>query len=56
MSVGDTITVDGGSNAESRRIISIGTPAGASTTLWQPLPDGPVITIPVGSTACPSRA
>ncbi len=24
-----------------------------STTLWQPLPDGPVITIPVGSTNIP---
>ena len=26
---------------------------GSPTTLWQPLPDGPVITIPVGSTSVP---
>jgi hypothetical protein len=28
-------------------------PAGGATTVWQPLPDGPVITIPVGSTNVP---
>ena len=28
-------------------------PAGAPTTLWQPLPEGPVITIPAGSTNIP---
>ncbi|MGI5847966.1 MAG: arabinofuranosidase catalytic domain-containing protein [Candidatus Cryptobacteroides sp.] len=28
-------------------------PLGTPTTLWQPLPDGPVITIPVGSTSVP---
>jgi len=49
MSVGDTIDID----AETRKVASIGTPAGASTTLWQPLPDGPVITIPAGSTSVP---
>ena len=38
---------------ETRKIASIGTAAGNSTTLWQPLPDGPVITIPVGSTNVP---
>ncbi|MBQ6578673.1 MAG: lamin tail domain-containing protein [Bacteroidales bacterium] len=27
--------------------------AGTPTTLWQPLPDGPVITIPAGSTSVP---
>ena len=27
--------------------------SGGSTTLWQPLPEGPVITIPVGSTSIP---
>jgi hypothetical protein len=53
MSVGDTITVDTGSGAETRKIASLGTAAGASTTLWQPLPDGPVITIPAGSTNVP---
>ena len=53
MSVGDSITIDTGSGAESRKIVSIGTAAGNPTTLWQPLPDGPVITIPAGSTNVP---
>ena len=41
--------VDTGSGVETRKIASVGTAAGATTTLWQPLPDGPVITIPAGS-------
>ncbi len=49
MSVGETVTIDG----ETRRIASLGTGAGSATTLWQPLPDGPVITIPAGSTNVP---
>ncbi len=49
MSAGDAVDVDG----ESRKIASVGTAAGASTTVWQPLPDGPVITVPVGSTNVP---
>ena len=53
MSAGDTISIDAGSSMETRKIASIGTTAGNSTTLWQPLPDGPVITIPVGSTNVP---
>ena len=53
MSVGDTIHIDTGSNAETRKIVSVGTAATTSTTLWQPVPDGPVITIPVGSTNVP---
>jgi hypothetical protein len=53
MSGGDTITIDTGAGAETRQIASIGTAAGVSTTLWQPLPDGPVITIPAGSTNVP---
>ncbi|MDE3187461.1 MAG: lamin tail domain-containing protein [Acidobacteriota bacterium] len=53
MSAGDTIRIDTGSNAETRKIASIGTAASNHTTLWQPLPDGPVITIPVGSTNVP---
>jgi len=57
MSAGDTIDIDTGagtaSNAETRKIAGIGTAAGANTTLWQPLPDGPVITIPAGSTSVP---
>src|SRR5437773_11032426 len=53
MSAGDTITIDTGSGAETRKIASVGTAAGASTTLWQPLPEGPVIKMPVGSTSVP---
>ena len=53
MSVGDTVTIDTGSQAESRKIASLGTAASNHTTLWQPVPDGPIITIPVGSTNVP---
>ncbi len=53
MNVGDSIDIDTGSGAETRKIASIGTAAGNHTTLWQPLPEGPVITIPAGSTNVP---
>jgi len=53
MSVGDTIEIGTGSAVETRKISSVGTAAGNPTTLWQPLPDGPVITIPVGSSNVP---
>jgi hypothetical protein len=53
MSAGDTIVIDTGSSIESRKIVKLGTAAGDNTTLWQPLPDGPVITIPSGSTNVP---
>ena len=53
MSVGDTIEIDTGSAVETRKVASLGTAAGNSTTLWQPLPDGPVISIPAGSTSVP---
>ena len=53
MTVGDTIDIDTGSALETRKIVGVGTPAAANTTIWQPLPDGPVITIPVGSTNVP---
>src|SRR5581483_1209428 len=49
MSAGDTVSIDG----ETRRIVSVGTPADNNTTLWQPLPDGPVISVPAGSTNVP---
>ena len=55
MTVGDSIVIDTGSSSETRTIAGIGTPAANSTTLWQPLPDGPVMTIPAGSTTCRSR-
>ena len=53
MKVGDSITIDTGAGAETHKIASIGTAAGNATTLWQPLPDGPVITIPAGATNVP---
>jgi hypothetical protein len=53
MKAGDTVEIGTGSNMETRKIASLGTPAGISTTLWQPLPDGPVITIPAGSNNVP---
>jgi len=49
MSAGDTVVIDG----ETRQIVTVGTAADAATTLWQPLPEGPVITIPAGSTNVP---
>jgi hypothetical protein len=53
ISVGDTVSIEAGSSAETRKIAKIGTAARSNTTLWQPLPDGQVITIPVGSTNVP---
>ena len=53
MNVGDAIEIDTGARVETRKIASLGAAAGGTTTLWQPLPDGPVITIPVGSTNVP---
>ncbi len=53
MKAGDSIAIDAGSSVETRTIANIGTEATSSTTLWQPLPDGPMMTIPVGSTNVP---
>jgi non-reducing end alpha-L-arabinofuranosidase len=53
MAAGHQIDIDTGSRGETRTIVSVGTAATATTTLWQPLPDGPVITIPAGSTNVP---
>jgi len=53
MTAGDTISIDIGSSVETRKIVSVGTAASSSTTLWQPLPDGPIVTIPAGSTNVP---
>lgn len=38
---------------ETRTITTVGTAASNNTTLWQPLPDGPVMTIPPGSVNVP---
>ena len=53
MSVGDSITIDTGAGVETRKIAAVGTAAAPSTTVWQPLPEGPVITIPAGSVSVP---
>jgi non-reducing end alpha-L-arabinofuranosidase len=53
MSAGDTIRIGSGANEETRKIVHIGSAAANHTTLWQPLPDGPVIAIPAGSTNVP---
>ncbi|MGA8669261.1 MAG: arabinofuranosidase catalytic domain-containing protein [Terracidiphilus sp.] len=53
MSVGDTISIGDGSGLETRKIASLGTAASNHTTLWQPLPEGPVITFHPGSTDVP---
>ena len=53
MAVGDTISIGSGASVETSKIASLGTAAGNHTTLWQPLPDGPVITIPAGATNVP---
>jgi hypothetical protein len=53
LAAGDTITIGTGAGAETKKIVSVGTAASNDTPLWQPLPDGPVITIPAGSTNVP---
>ncbi|MDE1918069.1 MAG: lamin tail domain-containing protein [Sphingomonadales bacterium] len=50
---GDTVEIGTGASREMRKVTATGTAAGAPATLWQPLPDGPVITIPAGSTNIP---
>jgi hypothetical protein len=52
MSAGDTVDVDTGADRETRRIAAVGSAAGNNTTLWQPLPEGP-LTVPAGSTDVP---
>jgi non-reducing end alpha-L-arabinofuranosidase len=56
MSVGDTLTIGSGADAETRKIAKLGSAASNHTTLWQPVPDGPVITIPPGSTNVPVQS
>jgi len=69
MSAGDMIKIGSGATAETRKIVSVNTPetdanaapagggrqpgAAGSTVIWQPLPEGPVIKVPAGSTNIP---
>src|SRR6266568_4389133 len=50
---GGATALDSSGNGRTATIVSPGTAASANTPLWQPLPDGPVITIPTGSTNVP---
>jgi hypothetical protein len=50
---GGAAVIDSSGRGRNATIISPGTAATASTPLWQPLPDGPVMTIPAGSTNVP---
>ncbi|HWC97357.1 MAG TPA: arabinofuranosidase catalytic domain-containing protein [Candidatus Sulfopaludibacter sp.] len=56
INAGDTVTIDTGAAVETRKVAAIGTAAANATTLWQPLPEGPVITIPAGSSNVPFTA
>jgi hypothetical protein len=53
LKAGDAISIGTGAEAETRKIASLGTAASNHTTVWQPLPEGPVITIPAGATNVP---
>jgi hypothetical protein len=50
---GGATALDSSGNGRNATIVSPGSAASANTPLWQPLPDGPVITIPAGSTNVP---
>jgi hypothetical protein len=50
---GGGTAIDSSGAAHNATITSAGSAATASTPLWQPLPDGPVITIPAHSTNVP---
>jgi hypothetical protein len=45
--------IDSSGNGRNATIISTGAAATGNTPLWQPLPDGPVLVIPAGSTNVP---
>ncbi len=55
-SVGDTITIDTGSSTETRKIASLGDGTPAITRRCGNPSEGPVITVPVGSTNVPVEA
>ena len=50
---GGAAALDSSGNGRNATIVSPGTAATASTPLWQPVPDGPILTIPAGSTNVP---
>src|SRR5262245_53151332 len=50
---GGATAIDSSGNSRNATIVTTGTAAAGSTPLWQPLPDGPVITVAAGSTNVP---
>src|SRR6185437_12133446 len=53
MSAGDTVHIGTGADMETKKIANAGTAASAATTMWEPLPDGPILTIPAGASSIP---
>ncbi|MBV9443072.1 MAG: lamin tail domain-containing protein, partial [Acidobacteriaceae bacterium] len=53
MEAGDTVTIGSGADAETHKVTTVGTAAANRTTVWQPLPDGPILTVPAGSANLP---
>lgn len=53
MKPGDDIVIGTGQSAETRKIAAVGTAAGPATTIWQPVPEHPFITVPAGSDNLP---
>jgi hypothetical protein len=53
MSIGDVISIGSSNSIETRKIAALGTAASDHTTLWQSLPEEPVITFPRGSNNVP---
>ncbi|MGI5240178.1 arabinofuranosidase catalytic domain-containing protein [Dactylosporangium sp. CA-139066] len=51
--VGQQVSIDTGSAAETRTVVGVGTAATAATTLFVPVSTGPWITIPADSTNMP---
>ncbi len=52
MKVGDSVAIGTGPQAESRKIVALGSAASGETTPWQPAED-PLLTVPAGSTNVP---
>ncbi|GGK81452.1 hypothetical protein GCM10012284_14340 [Mangrovihabitans endophyticus] len=50
---GGRVAIDSSGHAGNATIVSPGSAATLSTPLWQPLPDGPVITVPAHATNVP---
>jgi hypothetical protein len=56
MKAGDTVQIGVGAQAEKRKIATVGTAASVRTSVWQPLPDGPVLRVPAGARNVPVQS